>query len=1045
MRHSLRYFPAVLALLAVAAAAPIPPQTLMSKLQWRSIGPYVGGRVVAVAGVPSNPRLYYMGTVGGGVWKTEDAGLTWTVLTDKTRAMAPSIGALAVAPSNPRILYAGTGETDIRNDMFTGDGIFRSDDGGKSWTYAGLADTHTTSALIVDPSHPDVVYAASMGHVFVPGPNRGVYKTTDGGKTWKKVLFVDDNTGAINISMAPGQPNVLYAAMWQGQRQPDALISGGPGSGIYKTSDGGAHWTNLTHNPGLPGGIWGRIGVTVAPSSPNVVYAILQAHDGGVFRSDNGGQSWRMVYNGFNLRQRAFYYMQIFVDPVNPNTAYVPEVDGVWATYDGGKTWTVLHTPHGDNHIVWINPQNPKILLEGNDGGATISEDGGKTWSQDHNQPTGEFYHINLDGQFPFHVYGAQQDEGSTEGPSAAAGGSISSGDWQPAAYGESTWVVPQPGDPNITYGSGYFSIFMRYNLKLGQYQDISPWPNYQEGAASNELKYRFGWTHAIVFSPTNPKELLIGSQYVLRSDDYGQSWKQISPDLTRNDPATEVPSGGPVTLDQSSAEVYPGLSVIAVSPKNGNVIWAGSNDGLVHVTTDGGRHWQQVNPPALPAESWISSITPGVQHSATVYLTSERHLWDDFRPYVYKTTDYGKTWTAMVNGVPDDQYANSITQDPNDPHLLFLATSQTVYVSFNDGAQWQPLTLNLPRVDVSSVAVNTRQGGVAVSTHGRAFWILDNLAVLEQLSTAQPSGDVALFSPEAAWLTHAYGSGGGFGGGGFSGQNPPFGALVFFHVPASYNGATAATLTFTNNLGQLVRTFALHLKPAKPSPGNIASMTPAQRTAAAAQRLTEISAGMNRFDWDLRYPDATEVNGFYVPSPAGGLADTVQGPVVSPGIYTVTLAYGGQKISKPFSVKLDPRVDATQGDLNARLVLGLKIHDALNTLDAKLDHALSAQNQLKAAVAKGSVSAAQADPVLRNLSSTIGALVQLQEQSSEGTLAHETHLRSYLAYLAADLDLAYLRPTPAQQAVFQQLSQQAATGDQHLDAALAAAQKLLH
>ncbi|MGH9487674.1 MAG: WD40/YVTN/BNR-like repeat-containing protein [Terriglobales bacterium] len=1055
MRYSAKAFwravpvaAALVALTAFAGAGAAPPaaQTLMSKLSWRSIGPYVGGRVVAIAGVPGNPRLYYMGTVGGGVWKTENAGLRWTVLTDKTRDMAPSIGALAVAPSNPQIIYAGTGETDIRNDMLSGNGVFRSNDGGKTWSFAGLGDTHTTSALIIDPHDPNTVYAASMGHVFVPGPHRGVYKTTDGGKTWKKILFVDNATGAIGISMAPSQPNVLYAAMWQAQRKPYALVSGGPGSGIYKSSDGGAHWTNLTHNPGLPSGIWGRVGVTVADSSPNVVYAIIQNRNaGGVYRSSNGGQSWQHVYAGMPLRQRAFYYMEIFVDPTNPNTAYVPEVDGVWATHDGGRTWAPLHTPHGDNHIVWVNPTNDKILEEGNDGGATVSLDGGKTWTGEHNQPTGEFYHVNLDDQFPFHVYGAQQDEGSTEGPSASAGGSIGAGDWNRVAYGESTWVVPQPGDPNITYGSGYFSIFMRYNLKLGQYQDISPWPNYQEGSAADELKYRFGWTHAITFSPVNPKELLLGAQYVLKSDDYGQTWTRISPDLTRNNPQTEVTSGGPVTPDQSGAEIYPGLSVIAVSPQDGNVIWAGSFDGLVHVTTNGGKSWQEVNPPALPAANWVSSITPGVKHSGTAYLTTERHMWDDFRPYVYKTNDYGKTWTEITGGIPDDQYANSIAQDPKDPNLLFLATNQTVYVSFNGGSQWQPLTLSLPRVDVRSLALNERQGDVVIATHGRAFWILDNLALLEQLSQAQPQGSVALFAPETAWLSHAYGAGGFLGGGGSSGQNPPFGAIVFFHVPDSYSGKTPATLTFTNNLGQVVRSFPLHQKSAKTPSRNLATLTPGQRMALAERRLTAITPGMNRFDWDLRYSDSTPVTGFFVPSPAGGLADTVQGPVVSPGTYTVTLDYAGQKISKQFQVKPDPRSKATQGDLNARLVLGLKIQAALNALDQKLDQAIAAQKQLQAAVAKASVSAAKAEPVLNTLNTAINDLVDLQEQSSEGTLAFETKLHSHLAYLAADLDLAYLRPTPAQQAVFHQLAQRAVSGERHLASATAAAEALLH
>ena len=562
---------------AVASAAVPATPAPASALKWRSIGPYIGGRVVAVAGVAGKPDLFYMGGVDGGVWRSTDYGVKWFNLTDgKWSSTSDSIGALAVAPSDPKVIYAGTGESDIRGDVITGDGIYKSTDGGKSWHYAGLRDTHTTSAIVVDPRNPEVVYAASMGHVFKSNSDRGVFKSTDGGKTWTKVLYVDAKTGAIDLVMDPRDPQVLYAAMWQAYRTPWTLQDGGPGSGLYKSTDGGARWQEISRNAGFPQGTLGRIGVAVSASDPKVVYAIVQAKGGGVFRSEDAGASWTRVNANWSLRQRAFYYMSIFVDPTDPQTVYVPNVDALWVSHDGGKAFAKLHTPHGDNHILWINPHHPKILLEGNDGGATVSTDGGKTWSTEHNQPTGQFYHVALDDQFPFHVYGAQQDEGSMEGPSATPQGMVPLGDWHPVAYGEATFVAPQPGHPRITYGSGYFSILLRYDQATGEYREVSPWPEYQEGAASDELKYRFGWTHPILFATARRGELLIASQYVLKSMDGGETWTRISPDLTRNDPLTERPSGGPVNLDQSGAEIFPDISALAPSPLDANVIWAG-------------------------------------------------------------------------------------------------------------------------------------------------------------------------------------------------------------------------------------------------------------------------------------------------------------------------------------------------------------------------------------------------------------------------------------------------------------------------------------
>jgi photosystem II stability/assembly factor-like uncharacterized protein len=1041
---------AVLAMGAPASAQQVSQQALISKLHWRNVGPYIGGRVVTVTGVPGHNNLFYMGTVGGGIWKSTNYGVSWENISDgQLKGASASIGAIAVAPSNPNILYAGTGESDIRNTFITGDGVYKSTDTGKTWHYVGLADTHTISNIVVDPKNPDIVYASSMGHVFVSDPDRGVFKSTDGGKTWKKVLFIDDKTGVISLVMDQSNPDVLYAAAWQAQRFPWGLTSGGPGSGIYKTTDGGAHWTNITHSEGFAKDLLGRIGIGVSASNPNIVYAIVQSKDGGVFRSEDGGKRWKRVNDEWKLRQRAFYYMTIYVDPKDPNTVYAPEVDALWVSHDGGKTWKKLRTPHGDNHVVWINPDNTNILLEGNDGGATVSTDGGKTWSTEHNQPTGQFYHVNLDDQFPYHIYGAQQDEGSYEGPSATSQQGIPFGDWHPVAYGESTFVVPQPNDPKITYGSGYFSILLKYDMATEQFESVSPWPNYKSGASSAELKQRFAWTHPILFSPVNPKELLVGGQYVLVSDDYGRTWRQISPDLTRNDPATQKPSGGPIDLDQSGAEVYPCLSSLAVSPLNGDVIWAGSDDGLVHVTTDGGKTWKAVRPPDLPEWSDISSIEPSHTAEGTAYLSAQRYMWDDFHPYLYKTTDYGQHWTSITAGLPAGQYVFTVRQDPKDANLLFATTRSTVYVSFDGGSAWQPLTLNLPTVQVRDLRIDSRQGQVVVATHGRSFWVLDNLALLEQLTKSPSVGtdSAYLFAPEKAWLTQSYGrpteprrptaT---------DGENPAFGATVFFHIPGNYDGKTPVKLEFTGANGQVIRSFTLHLKKKeakeKEETGEEKPTTVVMKEAE--EKLTAIEPGMNRFQWDLRYPYATEVTGFYAPIAAGGLDNSTQGPQVVPGTYTVVLDYGGQKTQQSFEVGLDPRIHIAPDALSNRLALELQIHDALNSLNETLNRAIAVRDKLEAAVRSGKLTETQAGGAIAGLNGEIAKLVQLNIRSSEGDLLHTVRIRSELAYLAADIGLAYRDPTPAQHAVFESVDKEAKAGEQKLEAEISAANKLL-
>ncbi|HET9028820.1 MAG TPA: hypothetical protein VFN49_01475 [Candidatus Aquilonibacter sp.] len=1035
-----RSFAAVAALVAIAAI-PAAAQTgepsaatVLRALHWRNVGPGIGGRAVAVDAVPGRPFTFYFGGVDGGVWRSTNYGLTWSNITDGQLGGSNSIGAVAVAPSNPSVIYAGTGESDIRNTFITGDGIYKTTDAGKTWHYSGLKDTHTIGKIVVDPHNANVVYAASMGHVYADNPDRGIFKSTDGGAHWRKVLYIDDKTGAIDLVMDNTHPNTLYASMWQAYRRPYGLSSGGPGSGLYKTTDGGAHWKKISANPGFATGVLGRMGVSVAQSDPKIVYAIVQAKNGGVFRSNDAGAHWTRVNDSMEMRQRAFYYMSIYADPTDPNTIYVPNAR-FFVSHDGGKRFGLLRPPHGDNHIVWIDPKNPKIILEGNDGGATVSTDGGKTWSSEHNQLTAQFYHVALDEAFPFNIYGAQQDEGSFEGPSASANGMVLTTDWRRTAYGESTMIAPQPGDTNIDYGSGYFSIMMRHNNAMDEFNSVSPYPLYREGASSAELEQRLAWTHPILFSPVNKRELLVGAQYVLSSTDYGQTWKKISPDLTRNDPKTEVASGGPIDVDASSAEVYPYISALAVSPLDGDEMWAGSADGLMHLTTDHGASWSAITPASLPQRAEITSIEPSHTDKGTAYLTASRYQYDDFHPYVYKTTDFGKTWTAIGNGIPSDQYLYTIRQDPDAPNLMFLTTKNTIFVSFDAASHWQPLTLNLPNVQVRDVAINNREGKVVIATHGRSMWILDNLALLEQLTKPAPAAadGAMLYAPQNTWLTHAYGKSfyGGDPNASGNGENAPFGATVAFYVPQSYHGNVPASLTFKDSSGNVVRTFTLHYAPHPSKPEAPSERYhPTEDEAAAYVRMTGIKPGMNVFQWDLRYPPAQEIKGFEPSGSGGGLDDSLLGPQIVPGTYTVTLSYGGATVSQPFTLTLDPRSTATAADLAARRDLGLKIHAVQDALDRTVNEAVAMRSHLPA----GSAAA-------KRLDTAIGGVVDLvHPQADEGALLYEARLRDFVAYLNAEIDGAYVRPTAAEYQVFDKLSADASAAEAKLKAAMSAA-----
>ncbi|HEU4990066.1 MAG TPA: glycosyl hydrolase [Gemmatimonadaceae bacterium] len=1022
------------------APAPVPPSQLTAALRWRSVGPYTGGRVTTVAGIPDQPNVFFMGTAGGGVWKTDDYGDHWTSVSDRDFKTG-NIGAMAIAPSDPNVIYVGTGDSAPRNTVLTGEGMYKSTDGGKHWTYIGLGDTHIITWVLVDPTNPDVVYVTALGHLFAPNAERGVYKTTDGGKTWKKILFVNDSTGAYSLTMDPSNPNVLYASMWQMSRRHWTFSSGGPGSGIYKSTDGGATWHDITHASGLPTGIFGKVGLAVAPSSPSTVYALIQAtykdQAGGLFRSDDAGQTWRLINNSMDITQRAFYYGNVFVDPKDANTIYLPNV-GVYVSHDGGKTLSPLRPAHGDNHVLWINPNNPQIFIEGNDGGAGVTLNGGKTFSSEDNQPTGQFYHANLDDQFPFHIYGAQQDRSSVEAPSAVPAGSIPPV-WRNIQGGEMSWVVPTPGRPWITYGSGYYSMEWREDRRAGLVTNVAPWPEYKFGLQGTEIKYRYGWNHhPVVFASHNPRELLMGANVLFETTDEGLHWKTISPDLTRNDTTKEQRPGGPISADVTGEEMFGTLSSIAFSPLSDDVIWTGSDDGLVHVTTDGGAHWREVRPPALPTWSTVTCIEPSHTDKGTAYLSASRYDWDDFHPYVYKTTDYGKHWTAISTGLPDDQYVESVRQDPNDPSLLFAGTSATAYFSQDDGASWQPLTLNLPAVRVNDIEIQPRQHAVVLATFGRGFYVLDDLQFLEQLKASSVTSNAAhVFKPQQAWLVTR--RAGGFGGAGAGGANLAPGVTVFFHLPADYDGSTPATLSFTTTSGTVIRSFALH--PKAGAHAGAPSRSPSAARADAEARLTAVAPGMNRFQWDLRYPTAVDVKGIFN---SGFSAGVPVGPEVVPGTYDVTLTYGGTTQKRAFVVKLDPRLQTTQAQLEQRFALLMRLHGAVGQLDSTLNSAIDARDSLQSAAANGKTLDGRTQAALDKLNRDIDDLVDLKIQSGEGALVYPGRLRSWLSAIAGQVEMAYVAPTRSMTQVANGYIKDAGAGVGRLKADIAATRSIV-
>ena len=909
-------------------------------LRWRLVGPFRGGRVDAVAGDPSRPMVFYFGAVNGGVWKTTNGGQTWRNLTDGKSDIS-SVGAVAVAASDPNVIYVGTGESQLREDLTYGTGVYRSTDGGESWRALGLGDTQQITDVVIDPRDPDRVYVAAMGHAFGPNAERGVFRSQDGGKSWKKVLFLDDSTGANDLSMDPSNPRILYASLWKFQRTPWSLQAGGGRSGLWKSSDGGDTWKELTFNPGIPERPLGKIGVDVSPANPRRVYASIEAPDsaGGIFRSDDGGETWERTTADPTFHVRAWYYSAVTADPTDENTVYVMNLS-VWRSIDGGKSFARVRVPHGDTHIMWIDPHDSRRLINGNDGGATVSFDAGATWSSIYNQPTAQFYHVTTDTQWPYRIYGAQQDNSTVSIASRSDDGIIGERDWFPVAGCESATIAVDPRNANVTYGGCYTGFLSRVDRGSRQERDISVWLANYDGWAASAIPYRFQWTFPVLLSPHDPSTLYVTSQYVMRSRDEGASWERISPDLTRHDPKTLERTGGPIHGEMTGAEWYATIYAFNESPRSRGLLWAGSDDGLLHVSRDGGGSWQNVTPPGYGGFTRTAGIEPSHFDPAVAYVAANRYQQDDFRPYLWKTADFGKSWTRITTGIPLGAYTRTIREDPVRRGLLYTGTETGVYVSFDEGAHWEPLQLNLPRVSVRDLQVHGND--LIAATHGRSFWVIDDIASLRQLGDSVTGRAAYLFQPSPAvrW----------FSGGGRSltaGQNPPGGAVIDYYLRSA--PAAALTLQLLDEGGRLIRSYRseppLSDSAARSAADSIGRQLRLARKDSVvyepADSVLSARAGGNRFVWNLRYPGAKQLRNTLVDE---GTAD---GPLAVPGNYQARLIVGRDTLSRRFAVQADPRVRSTPGELAAQFDAVLRTRDRINEVVEAAQRIEDIQGQL--------------------------------------------------------------------------------------------------
>ena len=909
---------------AVAAqeADPVVDSALFQDMQWRSIGPFRGGRSVAATGVASDPMTYYFGGVGSGVWKTDDAGVTWTNVTDGHIATS-SVGAIAVAESDPNVVYVGMGEHAIRGVMTShGDGVYRSTDAGRNWTHMGLDRTRSISRIRIHPKDPDLVYVAAQGAPYGANEERGVYRSRDGGSTWELILYVDENSGASDLSMDMTNPRILYAAFWEHRRLPWQVQSGGPGSGFWKSVDGGDSWEKL--EDGFPE-LMGKTAIDVSRANPDRVFAMVEADpDGGVYRSDDAGATWEVVSEDWTLRARAWYYIEVFADPLDEETVYVLNAPAM-KSVDGGRNFTRVSVPHGDNHDLWINPYDNEVMINSNDGGANVSFNAGESWSTQRNQPTAQFYRVNVDNRFPYRVYGGQQDNSSVAIASFGSGG-ITWKDWYPVGGCESAYTAFDPDDPRFVYAGCYMGIISEYDHRTAGSRDIGVYPVLPAALPGREMKYRYNWNAPIVASPHDPSVVYHASNVLVRTRARGMSWEEISPDLTRDEDDKQDYGGGPITNEGAGGEIYGTIYYVVESEHEAGTIWTGSDDGLVHISRDDGANWEDVTPDGLQ-EGMVNAIEVSPHAPATAYVAFTRYKFNDFTPHVFKTTDYGASWEDLTDGLPEEAWVKVVREDPVRPDLLYAGTETGMYVSFDGGGHWQSLQLNLPNAPINDLIVQRRENDLVAATSGRSFWILDDLSPLQQAPDVTVD-EPHLFAPRHAYRLASGGGGGGGAGSGTVGRNPPSGAIIDFSLAEELAEGEVVTLEILTEGGDLVRTY---------------STEPDADLSPEAEPM-EVEAGMNRTNWNLRYETIPNIPDVYV-------FGSLQGRRAVPGMYQVRLTVGDWSMAQPLEVRMDPRVGATLADYREQDAFVAEVAEELAEIHRSATLALDVKEQIEAFV----------------------------------------------------------------------------------------------
>ena len=966
---------------------------LHESVQYRSIGPFRGGRSAAAVGVPSQSKVFYFGATGGGVWKTTDGGVTYKNISDGY--FGGSIGTVAVAPSDPNVLYVGGGEVTVRGNVSSGKGVWKSVDAGSTWTYSGLPNSRHIPRMVIHPQNPDIVYAAVLGDLYKPNNDRGVYKSIDGGKSWKKILFSDVQAGAVELVMDPSNPRHLYASTWRIQRTPYSLSSGGEGSALWKSTDSGATWKEISKNKGYAKGTLGIIGVTVSPVNANRIWSIVEnKEEGGVYRSDDGGESWKHVNESRSLRQRAWYYTKIYADTQDEDGVYVMNVSYHKST-DGGKTFSSHNAPHGDHHDLWIAPEDNQRMIIADDGGAQVSYDGGTTWSTYHNQPTAQFYRVTTDNAFPYRIYVAQQDNSTIRVKHRSSGSYIDESDWESTAGGESAHIAIDPTNNEIVYGGSYDGFLTRVNHAKNSVRGINVWPDNPMGHGAEGMRYRFQWNFPILFSKHNPKRLYTFSNQVHVTESEGQEWKIISPDLTRNDPTKLKTSGGPITQDNTSVEYYCTIFAADESPLKEGLLWIGSDDGLIHLTQDGGENWSNITPKQLPEWTMINSIEPSPFDPGTCYMAGTRYKLGDYTPYLYKTTDYGVTWKTITKGIAKEDFTRVVRADPKQKGLLYAGTEHGIYVSYDDGTSWSSFQKNLPIVPITDLTI--KNNSLIVATQGRSIWILDDLTVLHQLQPDNRNAQTLLFKPKESYRTKGRGGKSSL----TAGTNLPNGVIVHYFLKNYDAEKDTVELQFQSEDGAVIKTYSTKDKKNK----------------------LEVKAGGNEFVWDTRYDGAEKLEGMIFWSASFSGAKAV------PGSYKVRLAVNGKEQTQDFTILPDPRSESSVADMQKQFDFVNDVNQTVDKAHKAIKNMREIRSKLKDFVKQNQSDstatrlAAQAKTIQEDLLEVEKTLYQTQNRSNQDPLNFPIRLTNKLGHLNRLLTIDDFPPTNQDLAVKEELT----------------------